>query len=46
MELTGLSMIGQLLMLQPRGKQRALLGVAPAVARAFLEGSDLRDQFI
>jgi hypothetical protein len=41
-----LSRIDQHIKDEPRAKQRALLGVYPAVPRAFLEVSDLRRQFV
>jgi hypothetical protein len=40
------SRIGQHIKDEPCAKQRALLSVPPAVAQAFLEGSDLRRQFL
>jgi hypothetical protein len=41
-----LSRIDQHIKDEPYAKQRALLGVPPAVSQAFLEVSDLRGQFL
>ena len=41
-----LSRIGQHIKDEPCAKQRALLGVSPAVSQAFFEESDLRSQFL